>query len=93
MPLKRDMNRSSPHGGNVDAGKNVLAAVASEDTSSGGRREEEQVAFALLQGGPSGCQASSSRGSGKKSGNKRSPRLISLGSIEDDLESDGEMNK
>ena len=41
----------------------------------------------------SGCQASSSRGSGKKSGNKRSPRLISLGSIEDDLESDGEMNK
>ena len=26
------------HGGNVDAGKNVLAAVASDDTSSGGRR-------------------------------------------------------
>ena len=63
----------------------------------GRRTDEEQAAFALLQGSPSGCQASSSRGSDKKSGNKRSPRLISLGSsassIEDDLESDGEMNK
>ena len=57
MPLKRDMNRSSPHVGYVDAVKNVLAAFASDDFSSGGRRdggrgtdsrrEEEQAAFAL----------------------------------------------
>ena len=59
----------------------------------GGRTDEEQAAFALLQVVPAGCQASSSRGSDKKSGNKRSPRLISLGSSGDDLESDGEMNK
>ena len=94
------------HGGNVDAGKNVLAAVASDDTSSGGRRtgtredgrtRSKPLSLSYKPCSHSGCQASSSRGSDKKSGNKRSPRLISLGSsassVEDDLESDGEMNK